>query len=500
MNKLIFYQRVLFVFTILLLPFTCFPTSFPLINRTPYFLTLTIGYVLFLGEKIFFRVQFSKTEKYTIIFLCLFIIWMILTSIIGIFSYPFYEYINLESIDSFKNIYNNVAILIGIDELTTIKFLMIFKAIKGIFAQILYTYFISFWVYHIYKNNWQIAFRDLRNSLLILCTTLCIYSLFEINYLVGGEIGRRVLGTINPLYMSIADLHGWWPPLFWKGQLRSMFAEPSFLGMFSALAIPILLSFFFEKRFTKISVIVGTLVYFEFVIMLTLSKARTGLILFCIELVLLIIVILIFQRPLWKRITCILVCTLLSFFTGLWITSCFATSNSDVAVGSYVSQNITSVVGNKRSNSARQANVVATTKIGIQHPLFGVGLGMKDVYLDKNLLPDDRRNSEVANWSKYMYEKGPVKSGYPILNQLSVILAEQGFIGLLMFLFPVCVLGRGIYKQRKNIFYDTYKCIILISLAGIFMAFFSNQAIMPFYIIVAIMMMVIEDGWRNIDA
>lgn len=500
MNKLIFYQRVLFVFTILLLPFTCFPTSFPLINKTLYFLPLTIGYILLFGEKIIFRVPFGKTEKYTIIFLCLFIIWMIATSIIGIFSYPFYEYINLESIDSFKNIYNNIAAPIGINELATIKFLMIFKAIKGIFAQILYTYFISFWVYHIYKNNWRMAFNDLRNSLLILCTILCVYSLFEINYLIGGKIGKRVLETINPLYMSIADLHGWWPPLFWNGQLRSMFAEPSFLGMFSALVIPILSSFFLEKRFTKISVIVGILVYFEFVIMLTLSKARTGLILFCIELVLLTMVILIFQRSLWKRITCILACTLLSFFIGLWLTSCFATSNSNVAVGSYVSQNITSVVGNKRSNSARQANVVATTKIGIQHPFFGVGLGMKDVYLDKNLLPDDRRNSEVANWSKYMYEKGPIKSGYPILNQLSVVLAEQGFIGLLIFLFPVFVLGRGIYRQRKTLFYDTHKCIIIISLIGIFMAFFSNQAIMPFYVMVAIMMIAIEDGWRNIDA
>lgn len=154
----------------------------------------------------------------------------------------------------------------------------------------------------------------------------------------------------------------------------------------------------------------------------------------------------------------------------------------NVSVESYVSQNIASVVGNKRSNSARYANVQATVLVGIQHPIFGVGYGLKDMYLDKNLQDDDRLVPEVANWSRIMYEKGPLKSSYPTLNQIAGVFAEEGLIGVLLFMTPIFGSIIGIIKYRKNIFNNERICLI-ISFIGLCCAFFSNMATVEFFII-----------------
>ncbi|WP_455049142.1 O-antigen ligase family protein [Mitsuokella sp.] len=427
------------------------------------------------------------------------LLWTILTNILGIINYKYFAYINLVGMDGFKNLYNNLSEIFPVNELLAIKSWMIIKGIKNAILTVLYTYFISFWTYHIYFHDWKKSFHDIRLALFIVCTIMSVYSLFEIHYLIGGALGQKILETINPLYMKIADVNKWWPPLLWGGQLRSLFAEPSFLGIFAAMAIPVLASFFFEKKVTLLSV-AGTGLYTLLVIMLVLSKARTGTILFGIEFTLLVICILFLHRSEWKRLVSMVMCTLFAFFVGLVIMSQFTSTKNEVTVSSYVSQNVTSVVGNKRSNNARQANVIATFKVGLQHPLFGVGTGLKDMYLDKNLSPEDKQDSEVANWSKMMYEKGPLKSAYPTLNQLAGTFAEQGLVGLLLYLIPIFSIGVLAIKKRKRYFADIRKCCVLISLFALCVAFFSNVATMPFYVMVGIVMLAINDERGNLSA
>lgn len=50
------------------------------------------------------------------------------------------------------------------------------------------------------------------------------YSVFEIQYLAGGEFGKQFLEQINPYIHVIKVEHDWWPPLLWPDkQLRSVF-------------------------------------------------------------------------------------------------------------------------------------------------------------------------------------------------------------------------------------------------------------------------------------
>lgn len=495
MTDIIKWQRNFLLLMILFLPFTHFSVSLPIAHESPYLLFLVIGYLLFLYEYIVLGIEFNIWEKIGILFLIILIIWNAITGIIGIIDYKYFGQINLLQMENFKNFYDNVSPIIPLDEEWSIKMWLIYKEIQSAFLDVLYSYLVSLWIYHIYKRNKSAAFEDLRKIIVVLSTILILYSIFEVDYLTGGVVGKEILSIMNPLYMKIADVHDWWPPLLWTGQLRSLFAEPSFFGIYTAMSIPILLSFFFEKNLTKKS-ITGIVIYVFLVIMLILSKARTATVLFCIELLLTLTWVGLLKKEMWKQGVLVVFSTLLAFLIGLTIMTHFKAetgqSLTNVSAESYVSQNITSVVGNKRSNNARFANVNATIKVGLQNPIFGVGHNLKDVYLDKNLEADDRQNQEVANWSSMMYEKGPLKSSYPILNQLAGVFAESGIIGVLIFLLPILFIGFCLIKE-KDIIHNNKVACMTIALIGLCLAFFSNVATVSFYIVVGFMLVLLDE-------
>ena len=490
------YPRYLFFLMVLLFPFTHFSFSLPFSGGAPYTLCILLGYVIFAYEIFVKNVRMNSVEKFGFIFLIVYAGWMAITGIIGILNYQYYEQINLVQMDRFKVFFDNISTVFPLDELNSIKIWQSYKKIQESIFSIFYTYLVSLWIYHLYRNNWNLAFLHLRRAIVILCSCLFIYSLFEIDYLLGGNVGENILERINPIYMKIADVHGWWPPLFWTGQVRSLFAEPSFLGIFCALAMPILSSFYFSNQLTS-QAILGIFLYMGMALLIVLSKARTGTILFIGEIGLLAIWVILFSPKFWKRMLLLIFCTGVIFLVGVGFISRFS-SNSNVnhqdvslAVEGYVQQNLTSVVGNKRSNKARKANVLATVRIGMEHPFFGIGHGLKDMYLDKRLEPEDFQDHEVANWSVYMYEKGPLKSAYPTLNQLAGVFAEQGILGLFIFLFPICYIFIKLWK-RKSLLYDCSIACISISLIGLIVAFFSNIAMIYYYVAIGFMLIAVN--------
>lgn len=487
-------QRTILIFFVLLFPFTHFSVSLPVIGRTPYSLFLLLGYFFFAYEIFVCKFSLDYIERNCRGFLLISTFWAVLTGVLGIVNYAFFEQINLTQMENFKNFYDNVSPIYALDELKAIQAWLSYKEIRSTVLSILYTYLVSLWIYHIYRSKWKQAFHDFRKILLVLCSLLVLYSLFEVDFLTGGTVGKTVLETINPLYMKIADAHGWWPRLLWNGQLRSLFCEPSFFGIFSAMAMPVYFSFFYEKRLS-LSVLTGSVLYFLLVIMLVLSKARTGTLLFMGELFLLFFWQLLFYRRQWKKFAAICLCSIMGFLAGLGILTQFqsfqAFDSKEVSVENYMEQNVTSVVGNHRSNGARKANVRATFQIGLEHPLFGIGQGLKDMYLDKNLRPDERKNEEVANWSKYMYDKGPLKSSYPTLNQLAGVFAEQGITGLLLFLFPI---GYVVWKlwKKKCLLQNPQIACMAIALGGLCAAFWSNIAMIYFYVVMGYMLIAVH--------
>jgi len=209
--------------------------------------------------------------------------------------------------------------------------------------------------------------------------------------------------------------------------------------------------------------------------MLFLSKTRTGLIVYLGELFLLVVVFLIYYRPQWKKILIILVCSICAFLTTLiFFNNDVPDKNLSASANTYVEQNIASVIGNKRSNSARHINTFATIKVGLQHPLFGVGQGLKDAYINNNLTTEDLTNNEVHIWSKYIHQDGILRSTFPILNYFAYIFASFGVIGLLLYIIPIIYIFIRLYLQRDVLRNNIQLGCVLIAFCGSIATLFSN--------------------------
>jgi hypothetical protein len=98
----------------------------------------------------------------------------------------------------------------------------------------------------LYQDKWQQGFREIRKAVLILVLIMCAYSVVEIAFFKMGTILARqiLIMAINPFLYDVQSINYWWPPLLWKGQLRSICAEPSFFGIIATFTIPFLFSLY----------------------------------------------------------------------------------------------------------------------------------------------------------------------------------------------------------------------------------------------------------------
>ena len=491
-------QRMCFRGSVFTLPFTVIPITLPLVNNKLPDFFLFIGIFLFILKCLVKNVKFNKNEKIFLIFLIGSFLWVTISAILGVIFYPYYSVINLLQMENFKNFYDNlVSFSIYIDDLTAIKAWLLYKAIRYSFFYVLFSFAGVFWIYHLYKDNWQEGIHDLKNASISICIVLIIYSTIEIGYLCGIDFCKEILEKINPLYMDIKSAHGWWPPLVWPQlQLRSMFPEPSFLGIFLMMVIPFFAFAFYSEKILRKNIFL-ILTYVCLIMMLVMSKARTGLLLFIGEFILIISWSFAYHFYQWKKTLLLFACTVLAFFIGLGLTSQFQVVNScmtnamrSVSVENYVNDNIKSAMGNSRSNNARRANVLATIRTGLDNPMFGVGLTMRNEEVAAHLTDEEKHAREVTLWITYMNEKGPLKSGFPILNHFSVVLAEQGIIGMILFIIPYGYIYFLIVK-RRNILHDNRIACLCISFTGLFTALFSNSAKMELFIVMGLLLSVL---------
>lgn len=114
------------------------------------------------------------------------------------------------------------------------------RAVKGTILNILYTFGFSFVLYLIIKKEYPTYIKLLDKCISVAIYVILAYSCIELFYLAGSPVAKSILVTINPFLHPIAVDHGWWPPLLWKDQLRSVFSEPSRMGNYAAFALPFL--------------------------------------------------------------------------------------------------------------------------------------------------------------------------------------------------------------------------------------------------------------------
>lgn len=90
-----------------------------------------------------------------------------------------------------------------------------------------------------------------------------------------------------------------------------------------------------------------------------------------------------------------------------------------------------------RSNRARYSVMMADTRIGLDHPVLGVGKGLRSSYIPDYFDEKALQNNEVRMWLDFRQRLGIMRSGIPALGEYTSRFAETGTLGLLAFFAPV---------------------------------------------------------------
>lgn len=419
-------------------------------------------------------VNFDKFIKFILIYAAA----TLISLLIGLYNYQYYNFVVNSPITQVEKLPKVIEFLksFGID--VDIKLLtacwMIARAVKGVLFEIIYAFGGAYIVYCWYHDDWQSAFKILVKGILVSLIFIINYSFIEIFYLAGNETAKNILITITPYIHIIKSDGTWWPPLLLPGQLRSIFAEPSYYGIYFAFAMPMLWYVFVmqRKKYYKIISILAV-VFFTFCLFLT--QARTAVALFCGEVfILFVFTIYLKNKFIFKEIWKIFIASIIAFIlSGLFINNLLVDNRYGIdGIERYLESNLYSLGSvSQRSNGARYSIMLADLKIGLDHSLIGVGFGLRNAYIPDHLPEMAKDNDEVKMWIKNQKEKGILRFGFPKLGEYTSRFAETGIIGIILFLTPPFILLRKLYLKitDKNItVYNKLSYIFFtISLIGI---------------------------------
>lgn len=152
----------------------------------------------------------------------------------------------------------------------------------------------------------------------------------------------------------------------------------------------------------------------------------------------------------------------------------------------YITRNIQSVASTqKRSNGARYGMTVASFRVGLEHPIFGVGRGFESLYMEEVLPEFAKGNEEIHGWMENSRNKGITKMGCFILNQYTEEFATGGAIGLIIFLIPPVFLLYKVLKRR--LWKKLEPTILIVVLLGQLAAMFSGPYWFTYPIIIGLL-------------
>ena len=486
-EKLQHIEKLLLALTIILIPFVALPQRM-MINTIGGEATNYIILILFMTFAYEYIKYRPKIKRCFIVFVVAFTLIRIISLVIGLVSFPYYDLITLEQISKLQVIVDKFPVLGNGKQL--LPYWLFLKESKNIIFDNLILFGLPIIIWHLFYNDWKSGFLYLRKAVLILVGVFSVYSVVEILWLkLHLTVAQDILCFINPFLYDPKSSHGWWPPLLWGGQLRSICPEPSFFGIYACFCIPFLWSYLLDKKRMKY-----ILLYTYFILMLFLTKARTALGIYIGEYALLSISIML--NRLKKSFLLLLLVTLSTAAAFSLTLINWESGHEDITAESYLSNNVASVAETStRSNSARFGNVKAMFNIGAAHMWTGVGKGFVSAYMPDYMDSESAKNGEIKLWTDYMRGKGILKSGFPILNQYVGFFAEAGLVSLLLFLMPIVYI---VYKYSKGKLYkDIWKSIVLIIFAGQLAAMLSNKYYITYPLALGLCLCIIENQEEN---
>lgn len=399
------------------------------------------------------RSSLEKKEIYMLRYIFFFTCIILVSNIQGLLVYPYYDELlagplsQIEKLPHVLQFFQNHGISVSVQSVF-MSWIGV-RAVKGTIFNIIYTFGFAFILYSVIKNSYPDYLRILKKCVFISVSIISAYSCIELLYLAGNSVATSVLSFINPMLHPIAVDHGWWPPLLWKNQLRSVFSEPSRMGNYAAFALPFLWMYVLKAK-TIFTPKIVLIFFYTFLIFMT--KARTPVAMYWGLLVLFVIFTLVFtHRTYVKRLGAILLITALSLLLSVGFIKVFMQQNNQVVtVESYLSDNVSSLTkDNARSNGARYALIRSNLKTGMEHPFFGTGDYLTSSYTVHNFNEYDLRNGEVQLWVHSFNEQGVLKYGLGAMNEYVSQFAQHGIVGLLVFIFPFFFIVLKLFKKIR---------------------------------------------------
>lgn len=458
-------------------------------NLSLYPILLGLFYTIYHFSKTKENIFSLTIEKRFLVYVTVYIGVIMFSFIHGLFIYPYYDQIlsgpatQIEKLPMIQHALQKVGIFISTEML--LKFWMFARPIKGFFLESFWFFTIPFLIYEYFKNDVEKGIQIFVKAIICSVFIVCLYGFLDIGYLSGSKIAENILFTLNPIVHVIKYDGTWWPPLLWQGQLRSLFAEPSYFGIYAAFAMPWLWYFLYKTENYKKKIFLFSLMFF-FTFELFLTKARTANVLFVGELFLLFIAMLVQRKKSFVKNTAIVfVCALLAFGFSLTAMKVMPGSPKGGDMGysnaeSYLQDNLGSITAaNKRSNRARYSILKADIAIGKTAPLLGVGKSLRNAYVSDYLPEEAFSNEEVLTWIRKQKENGIMRSGFPYLGEYSTRFAESGILGLLVYFFPIMYLFYRLFKKiikkydnpnEKNVY-----IFFFISMSGIMASGFGDN-------------------------
>lgn len=392
--------------------------------------------------------------KYILVFISI----MLLSTIVGLFNYPYYDLVLNGPVNQIEKLPKVLAFChahgVDVDSKLLMQAWIIARQLKSVLMEAFWCFGGAYIIYCLIRNEKKCALNVISKAILCSAVIIIAYSVIELGWLANSNADGKILSTINPYIHSIKDDGKWWPPLLWNAQLRSIFAEPSYYGIYMAFALPWFWYEIYNKKSKLYMAVTFILTFFLF-----LTKARTAFVLHLGELVIFTLCIICFtnrSKEMLKHWGKIIAVSCAAFLAGnIFINQCMVTKQSEPlsiekSMTQYVESNVASLADpDQRSNRARYSVMEADFKIGLAHPLIGVGKGLRSSYMPDYFSEKAFQNGEVKMWLSFREKLGIMRSGFPRLGEYTTRFAESGILGLGIFLLPIVILLRKLYRKLK---------------------------------------------------
>lgn len=343
-------------------------------------------------------------------------------------------------------------------------------------------------VYYIIKSN-KLNMTFMRRFVTISFLICGIYSFMEVGYLLNIRVFDEALKGIS--YFVNMYFRG---DLYPRG-VRSICGEASYFAMFVTFAFPFIASYIYTKKTNKNFWFILLNVYL--LILIFFSKSRIGYMMVLVQAAMILCYGLFLSKNKRSIINTMLV-AIISIVMAFGVNNLFYNKASEERVeydrNTSSSLALGDVYGslndeNNMSNVARTGLWKAATKMSLDNPIKGVGLGQYGFNVSNYIDDDTKRSDEIKNWID------PESAAWPPAFSIHFrILAEFGFIGAALWIILWLSITIQCLARFINSRFDVTGMVIITLIAGVMMSGFNSDTFgfFPYYIVLAMAMIYIK--------